>query len=109
MLSEKYGKEVRLLPRVVYPQNVQIPDYLIDGSRYDLKSPTGSGKDVLRDIIKKKKQQSHNFIYNISDCPLPLDEIERQVTQIFKAPNTKFVEQIVLANYDKVIKVYSKK
>ncbi len=109
LLSEKYGKEVRLLPRVVYPQNVQIPDYLIDGSRYDLKSPTGSGKDVLRDIIKKKKQQSHNFIYNITDCPLPFEEIERQVNQIFKASNTRFVEQIVLANYDEVLKVYLRK
>ena len=44
LLSEKYGKKVELIPQVMYPQGIQTPDYLIDGQRYDLKSPTGKGK-----------------------------------------------------------------
>ena len=47
ILSEKYGKTVELVPQVVYPQGIKTPDYLIDGERFDLKSPIGSGKQLL--------------------------------------------------------------
>ena len=66
MLSMKYGKTVELVPQIMFPQGVQTPDYLIDGERFDLKTPTGAGKDVFRDLIKKKKKQSPNFIFDIS-------------------------------------------
>ena len=34
------------------------PDYLIDGERFDLKSPTGSGKYLIKGLIAKKKKTS---------------------------------------------------
>lgn len=108
-LADKYGKKVELLPRVDYPENVQVPDYLIDGNPFDLKSPTGSGKDVLRDMIKRKKKQSPNFMFNVSKCSLPAEELERQIKVIFTAPNTKFVKQIAIVNLDEILKVYLRK
>lgn len=109
LLAEKYGKEVELIPQITTPQFIQTPDYLIDGERFDLKSPTGRGKDVFRDAIKKKRKQSPNFIFDISNTPLDFEEIRRQVMGIFTARNTKFVEKIVLFKDGEVLKVYERK
>ena len=109
VLANKYGKKVELIPRVLLPQKIQTPDYLIDGVRYDLKSPTGNGKDVFRDMIKKKRKQSPNFIFDVTNCPLSDEEIERQVQGIFAAQNTKFVQQVVLVRNDIVIGAYQRK
>ena len=46
ILSSKYGKTVELVLQIVYPQGIKTPDYLIDGERFDLKSPTGEGKNL---------------------------------------------------------------
>ena len=74
LLAAEYGKMVELLPRVVYPQRVQTPDYLIDGEPFDLKAPKGSGKNLLASLISKKSKQSPNFIFDFTDCPLGLKE-----------------------------------
>ena len=31
IFSEKYGKSVQLVPRILYPQKIRTPDYLIEG------------------------------------------------------------------------------
>ena len=54
----------------------QTPDYLIDGERFDLKSPIGRGNNLLYGMIAKKKEQSHNFIIDITNCPLSMEELE---------------------------------
>ena len=46
-IATKYGKQVQMVPRVNYPKQIKTPDYLIDSIEYDLKSPTGKGKNVL--------------------------------------------------------------
>ena len=33
ILSERYGKQVEIVPRIMYPQGIQTPDYLIDGEK----------------------------------------------------------------------------
>lgn len=107
-LSQKYGKNIELVPQIVYPQNIQTPDYIIDGERFDLKSPTGKGKDVLRDLIKRKKKQSPNFIFDLTDCPLTDEDVERQVTSIFSWHHTRFVDKIVIMKGNNILKVYKK-
>lgn len=106
ILSEKYGKKVEFVPQVMYPQGIQTPDYLIDGERFDLKSPTGSGKNVLYGMLAKKKKQSPNFIFDITNCPLSDSEIYEQINGIFNSNHTRFVECIVLFKNGDVIKVY---
>ncbi len=65
ILSQRYGKQVDLLPQIAFPQGIQVPDYLIDGDRFDLKSPTGQGKNLVSSMVSKKKKQAPNF--NITD------------------------------------------
>ena len=62
IIAKRYGKQVQMIPRVVFPQGISTPDFLIDKEKYDLKTISGSGKSVLSDAIKKKKRQSSRFI-----------------------------------------------
>lgn len=108
MLSKKYGKTVKLVPRIVFPAGIQTPDYLIDDIAFDLKSPTGQGKNTLYGMISKKKKQSSNFIFDITLCPLSNEEIERQIETIYNSSHTEFVSTIVVIKDETVIKVYRK-
>ena len=108
LLSEKYGKKVELIPQVMYPQGIQTPDYLIDGERYDLKSPTGSGKNLLYGLIAKKYKQAHNFVIDITDCSLSMEELEKQAENLYKSQRTGFLKTIVFLKNEKIVKVLSR-
>lgn len=108
LLSEKYGKKVELIPQVMYPQGIQTPDYLIDGERYDLKSPTGKGKNLLYGLIAKKYKQAHNFVIDITDCSLSMEELEKQAESLYKSQRTGFLETIVFLKNGKIVKVLSR-
>ena len=108
VLSEQYGKMVELVPKVDYPPGIQTPDYLIDGKQYDLKSPTGTSKNLLYNMVAKKKKQASNFIFDITGCPLLLDEINRQISMLYLSRHTHFIDEIVVMKNEKVIKVYKR-
>lgn len=108
ILSQKYGKNVELVPQVVYPQGIQTPDYLIDGKRFDLKSPIGSGKNLLYGAIAKKQKQSHNFIIDVTECPLSMEELERQTESLYRSPRVGFLERIVFVKNEEVVKVFNR-
>ena len=109
ILSSKYGKTVELVPQIMYPQGIQTPDYLIDGERFDLKSPTGKGRNLLYGLIAKKKKQSHNFIIDITNCPLNIEELEIQVERLYGSWRVGFLEKLVFIKNNEIVKVYSRK
>lgn len=109
ILASRYGKTVELVPKINYPDGKQTPDYLIDGVRYDLKSPTGVGKYLLKGLIAKKRKQADNFIIDITECTLSIDEIERQINELYKSPQVGFVINIVVLKNGEVVKVFCRK
>lgn len=109
ILSGKYGKHVEFVPQVVFPQGIKTPDYLIDGVRFDLKSPVGKGKNLLYGLIAKKKEQSHNFIIDITDCPLSMDELERQAEMLYGSWRIRFLEKLVFMKNGEILKVLDRK
>ncbi len=109
ILSGRYGKIVELVPQVVYPQGIQTPDYLIDGERFDLKSPTGRGKNLIYGLIAKKRKQADNFIVDISQCPLSREEVEKQIESLYISPRLGFLGKVVLVKAGEILKVYSRK
>lgn len=109
VLSREYGKTVELVPQVMYPQGIQTPDYLINGERFDLKSPTGSGKNVLYNMVNKKNKQSPNFIFDITECPLSEEELEKQIIGLYNSRHTRFIEKIILMKNGKILKIYDRK
>ncbi len=108
ILSERYGKTVEFVPQVMYPQGIQTPDYLINGERFDLKSLMSSGKNVVYNLVSKKKTQSSNFILDITKCPLPVSDIERQIIGVYASTHTKFIEKIIVIKGGVIIRVYER-
>jgi len=88
----------------MYPQGIQTPDYLINGERFDLKTFKSSGKNVFYNMIAKKKKQSPNFIFDITECPLSAEEIERQINGLYSSHHTRFIEKIVVMKDGKIEK-----
>ena len=60
-------------------------------------------------MLAKKKKQASNFIFDITDCPLSEEEIERQIGGLYASQHTKFVEKIVVVKDEKILKVYDRK
>lgn len=108
ILSGKYGKTVEFVPQVMHPQGIQTPDYMIDGDRFDLKSPTGRGKNLLYGMLAKKKRQSPNFIFDITECPLSEEDIIRQIEGIYASRHTGFVEKIIVFKNGEILKVFDR-
>ena len=108
MLAEKYGRRVELVPQILHPPGISTPDYLIDGQRFDLKTLTGKGKNLLYGAIAKKKKQAHNFIVDITDCPLSCEEMDRQIADLYRSPRVAFLETLVVVKSDTVVKVFAR-
>lgn len=109
LISEYLGKSVKMVPRVVYPQGVSTPDYMIGNNKFDLKEPVGSGKHVLYNMINKKKSQADNFIFDITNCPLEYEDIKKQIDEIYKSSHTAFVNEIIIIENGKVKEKFNKK
>lgn len=108
LIAKETGREVKMVPRVTYPQGVQTPDYLINEARFDLKTPEGNGKNTIYGMIKSKKKQSNNFIICADKTELSINEIKRQIVDIYHSKNVVFVDKIILVKDSKIINVYER-
>lgn len=110
LMCETFNMDVCIVPRVLLPQKISTPDYLIGGKRYDLKEPVGNSKNTLYNMINKKKDQADNFIYDVSKCPLELEEIKRQIEEdILRSRHTAFVQSVILVRDMKILDIYVRK
>lgn len=109
IIANDLGKDVYMMPRIEFPQHVKVADYRIEGESYDLKEITGKGKEVLYGNVKRNKEQSKHFIFEISKCPLDDNEILRQIEYIYKSTHTKFVEKIIIVKDGKITQMYERK
>lgn len=108
LLSTELKKQVKMVPRVVFPKGVSTPDYLISNEKYDLKEPTGSGKNVLYNMVHKKKNQANNFVFDISNCPLDYETIKKQVDELYSSANTAFIDEVIIIKDGKIMKKYKR-
>ena len=108
IFSEKYGKSVQLVPRILYPQNIRTPDYLIEGEKYDLKTPIGSGKNTIYDLVRKSKAQADNFIICLDNVALGMDDVELQIKTIYSSRHTQSINEIILIKNGEILKVFKK-
>lgn len=109
LIAKLYGKNVRMIPRVTYPQGISTPDFEIDDVGWDLKTISTPGKNVLYNAVKKKKRQARCFIFDITDCPLGISEIEQQVDSLFRTTHLTFIDRIGIYKDRQIVKVYERK
>jgi len=96
------GHRVELLvPSRVKGQRT--PDFLVDGVRWELKSPKGSGKHNVSDQLKRGKKQSDRLIIDLARSPLDeqnfIAEVRRRIAW------TPFVEVLVLTKDGRFVHV----
>lgn len=109
MLGKIYGKQVNIIPRVNEPDNIKTPDYMIKDEKFDLKEITGGGKWTIEGNLKGKKEQSNNFIIDITNAKLDKKEADRQIQVIYNSKHYTWIDKIFLVKQDAIIKVYKRK
>jgi len=80
ILSEYFDLAVEFVPR----SNMPTADFLIDGVTWELKSPTGTGKNNIQRQLQDAHRQSINVIIDSSRSKLHGTQIRRQVEYQFK-------------------------
>ena len=70
------GFKVKANP-IVNEQHTKNPDFTIGSDAWELKTPTGSGRNTIDNLLKKAGKQSSNVIIDLSGTSLSLGEVER--------------------------------
>ncbi len=109
ILSQLYGQKVNLVPVVLNPPGIKTPDYIVNKDKFDLKEILGNGKNTLDTAISKKKQQSDNFIFDISKSSMTEDIAIEQIHRIYESKNRRWVNKIILLKDDKILKIFKRK
>ena len=108
LLSKATGEQAIRGPEIVgIYKHVKCPDILLGDSfeKWDVKELHGQGKDALRARIRTEERQAHKFIIEVSKAKMDLNEVYRQAENVFRAPNTEFVEALVIVKDGKIVRV----
>lgn len=108
-LENTFGGEIYMLPRINKPDGIQTADYLFKGEYWDLKKITGKGKNTLDSAINKKKSQSNNFIFDISNSEITLEAIDKQLSSIYENKYRKWIDKIIVKQNNNVIVINKRK
>lgn len=107
-LEKTFGGEIYMLPRINNPKNIETPDYIFKKEYWDLKEITGNGKHTLDSALKKKKNQSQNFIFDISLSKMNIEAAQRQIKLIMSSKDRQWVKKIIVKK-NEVVKVHKKR
>lgn len=80
ILSQYFNTKVEFVPR----SNMPSADFLINGVTWELKSPTGSGKNNIQRQLQDAHHQSKNVIIDASRSKMHGARIRSQVEYQFK-------------------------
>ena len=108
ILGKLFGGQINLIPVVLYPQRIQTPDYIVNNNKFDLKQINGNGKNTLDTAINKKKNQSNNFIFDISKSEMKIEQAIIQIDKIYNANNRKWIDIIILMKDKRILKIFKR-
>lgn len=108
LLGKIYGGQVNIIPRVNEPSSIKTPDYIANNEKFDLKQITGGGKWTIEGNLKGKKEQSNNFIIDITNAKLNIEEAQKQIQVIYNSKHYNWVDKILLIKNNEIIKVYKR-
>ena len=107
-LESTFGGQLRMNPRINYPEGIKTSDYIFRKENWDLKTIKGNSNQVLYHAIRKKKSQSNNFIFDITKSELSIKDAIKQIEKIYKRPDSNFVKRVIIKkNQD--FKIFLKK
>ncbi|MBO4241778.1 MAG: hypothetical protein J5883_00675 [Clostridiales bacterium] len=99
------GYDVELIPRSNI-QGVHRPDIIMDGLEWEIKSPKGEGKWLIKNTLQKAKDQSENIIMDLRRVKIPqekcLTAIKREFDHSKRIKRIKVItKKLKLLEYEK--------
>ncbi|MGU8087142.1 CdiA C-terminal domain-containing protein [Streptococcus suis] len=108
IVAKALGRHVQLNPKVENPPNIQVPDFLIDGVKFDAKEIEKTGKNNIDTAIKGQKQQARSFVIDITKTEMNVDGALERIGRIYRNYNRRWVENIILVEGDEIIDIFGR-
>ncbi|MGI9027864.1 MAG: hypothetical protein ACR2FM_03445 [Candidatus Saccharimonadales bacterium] len=97
LLTDYFKADVEFILR----SNQKTPDFLIQGDRWELKSPTGTGKNNIERQLQTGLKQSKNIIFDARRSKIHITKIRNELNHQFKL--AKSINRLILIEKNKVI------
>lgn len=110
-LENIFGGEIFMLPRINIPKGIETADYLWHKEYWDLKTiseKATSQKRAVDNIIKTSKNQTSNFILNITNSKINKKILLEQTKRIFNTNGREWINTIIIVDNKKVLKIYQR-
>jgi hypothetical protein len=88
----------------IQPGNFKTPDFLVGGTRWELKSPTGGSSRTIKHSMRTARKQSDNLIIDLSRTKLHLYRALAHIKFYMEKP-AHFKKILVVTKAGKVIVV----
>lgn len=95
LLAEYFKTDVEFISR----SNHKTPDFLINGVKWELKSPTGTGKRNIERQLKTGIKQSKNIVFDARRSKIHIARIKNVLNYQFRL--AKSIKRIVLIDKSK--------
>ena len=90
ILGRFFGADVEFIPVT----SSRTPDFVIDGVRWELKSPEGKGKYTIEHQFQRAARQSKNIIIDARRCRIHIASVRSQVR--YQAGKYHYLNRILL-------------
>lgn len=97
LLASHFKADVEFIPR----SNQKTPDFLIDGVAWELKSPTGNGKNNIERQLQTGLKQSRNIIFDARRSKIHISKIRSELSR--KVKLVKSINSLILIEKSKTI------
>ena len=95
------GYDIELIPPSII-KGLQMPDIMMLGKPWEMKSPIGNGRNTIKHTIKSAGKQSCNVILDLRRCKLSANEATKKIEYFFNA--SKRIRNLkVVVNAEKII------
>ena len=95
LLAEHFKTDVEFIAR----SNHKTPDFIIDGVKWELKSPTGTGKRNIERQLQTGIKQSKNIVFDARRSKIHIARIKNILNYQFRL--AKSIKRIVLIDKSK--------
>ena len=106
VLAEQLHERVILQPKIDDPPSIRMPDYIINGQGYDLKTVSGKGKNTLDSAVKDRKGQATTFVFDVTNFKVSEDDMLRQASHIIE--RREWIDKIILIRDNNIIRVFER-
>ena len=95
------GYNVDLIP-ASQVKGIHTPDISIDGVLWEIKSPTGNGKNTIKHTLQNASHQSNNVIVDLRRCKMPENQAIKDLEQHFML-SKRIRRMKIISNEEKII------